>query len=441
MSSDVAISVKGLSKCYQIYGKPHDRLLQMFFRGRKTLYREFWALREIDFEVRRGETVGIIGRNGSGKSTLLQLICGTLNATFGTVETRGRIAALLELGSGFNPEFSGRENVYLNAALYGLSREEIQERFDSILEFSEIGEFIDQPVKTYSSGMFVRLAFAVVAHVDADILIIDEALAVGDIRFQNKCQRKLEEFRKSGCSILFVSHSPGLVEAFCDHAIWLDGGRLQAAGKPADLIRDYVNAMAHGLARPDGDSVAAEAEAPGDLPAMAADIEREWPWLPVGPQHNVRQLSRARIQSVRVRINGECGASLVEAMSSALEVEALVEFFDPVLRPLIAVGVFNHLNEPLVHVNSFNLDDAPDPAEGGTFRVLRGVLNLPALRSGEYLVSVGIDDGEPGASEILCHVYAAWAFRVKTHCKRKDQGGYIQLEDAKLSLELAEFVR
>ena len=176
MSSDVAIKVDNLSKCYQIYEKPRDRLLQMLMRGHRQYYREFWALKDVSFEIKKGETVGIIGRNGSGKSTLLQMICGTLNPTSGVIQTHGRIAALLELGSGFNPEFTGRENVYMNASVLGLSHEEIDARFNEIASFADIGDFIEQPVKTYSSGMMVRLAFAVIAHVDADILVIDEAL-------------------------------------------------------------------------------------------------------------------------------------------------------------------------------------------------------------------------------------------------------------------------
>ena len=194
---DVAIRVQNISKCYHLYDHPRNRLYQsvvprfqrIIGRAPSTFFREFWALKDVSFEVKRGETVGIIGRNGSGKSTLLQIICGTLSPTSGLVETHGRVAALLELGSGFNPEFTGRENVYMNGSVIGLSRDEIDTRFDDIVAFADIGEFIDQPVKTYSSGMYVRLAFAVIAHVNADILVIDEALAVGDVFFVQKCMQ------------------------------------------------------------------------------------------------------------------------------------------------------------------------------------------------------------------------------------------------------------
>lgn len=239
MCSDVAIKVERLSKCFHIYDKPRDRLLQMLSHGRKQFFREFWALHDVSFIIKKGETVGIVGRNGSGKSTLLQIICGTLTPSFGQVQTMGRVAALLELGSGFNPEFSGRENVYLNAAVLGLSKEETDSRFAEIEAFAEIGDFIDQPVKTYSSGMMVRLAFAVAINVDPQILIIDEALSVGDELFQRKCFARIEAIKASGATILFVSHSGSTIVELCDRAILLDGGDMLAEGTPKSIIGKY----------------------------------------------------------------------------------------------------------------------------------------------------------------------------------------------------------
>jgi homopolymeric O-antigen transport system ATP-binding protein len=236
---DFAIRVTNLSKCYQIYDKPQHRLLQELFRGRKRFYREFWALKNVSFEVKRGETVGIIGRNGSGKSTLLQMIAGTLTPTSGEIEAKGRVAALLELGSGFNPEFTGRENVYLNASILGLSNEETDVKFDDIAAFADIGDFVDQPVKTYSSGMYVRLAFAVAVHTSPDIMIIDEALAVGDMPFQTKCFSRMNELRASGTTILFVSHDIGTIESFCERALYLRRGEQAAFGPVAEVTRQY----------------------------------------------------------------------------------------------------------------------------------------------------------------------------------------------------------
>lgn len=244
---EVAIRVSGVSKCYQLYDKPRDRLKQLIYpqlqrifdRPIKHYAREFWALKDISFEVMKGETVGIIGRNGSGKSTLLQLICGTLNPTTGYIQSHGRIAALLELGAGFNPEFTGRENVYMNGSLYGLKKEEIDARFDQIAAFADIGEFIEQPVKTYSSGMYVRLAFAVIAHIDADILVIDEALAVGDAFFVQKCMRFLRKFMEVG-TVLFVSHDTGAVLNLCRRSIWLEAGSLKLIGMPKEVTSAYL---------------------------------------------------------------------------------------------------------------------------------------------------------------------------------------------------------
>jgi len=239
-NGEPAIRVRSLSKCYQIYDQPRDRLLQGLFRGRRQFYREFWALREVTFDVGRGESMAIVGRNGSGKSTLLQMIAGTLASTSGEVEVSGRLAALLELGSGFNPEFTGRDNVYLSAAILGISADETTRRFDEIAEFAGIGEFIERPVKTYSSGMLVRLAFAVSVCIDPEILIVDEALAVGDAGFQFKCLERLQTLIRGGTTLLFVSHDMSMVKNFCQSAIYLQGGRERARGAPEEIAELYA---------------------------------------------------------------------------------------------------------------------------------------------------------------------------------------------------------
>ena len=231
LASSPAISVCDLSKAYQIYARPVDRLKQALFRWKRQYFQDFWALRDISFSVAKGETVGIIGRNGSGKSTLLQVVAGILAPTTGKVRVEGRLSALLELGAGFNHEFTGRENVYLAAALHGLSRQETRDLMPAIEDFADIGDFIDQPVKTYSSGMFVRLAFAVAAQVRPDILIVDEALSVGDIFFQQKCYRKFEEFKKDGRTILFVTHDLNSVLKYCDRALVLHEGKKLEIGR------------------------------------------------------------------------------------------------------------------------------------------------------------------------------------------------------------------
>ncbi len=235
----VALRVEGVSKQYRIYGRPGDRLAESLTRGRLKRHREFWALKDVSFEVEAGTTVGIIGPNGCGKSTLLQIIAGTLEPTHGAVWREGRVAALLELGAGFDPEFTGAENVLMNAALMGFSRREAERLFPEIQRFAEIGQFIQQPVKTYSSGMFVRLAFAVAACVEPDILVIDEALAVGDAVFQQRCLRRIKEIQERGATVLFVSHETATIRALTQRALLLNGGRLLADGRPADVLNQY----------------------------------------------------------------------------------------------------------------------------------------------------------------------------------------------------------
>lgn len=238
MSSDIAIRVAGVTKSFQVYARPEDRLKQSIWR-RRRYFREFTALDKVSFEVGRGETVGIVGRNGSGKSTLLQIIAGTLTPNTGTVETHGRVAAMLELGAGFNPEFTGRENVYLNASVLGLERDEIDRKFDDVVAFAEIADFIDQPVKTYSSGMYVRLAFAVAISVEPDVLIVDEALAVGDEAFQRKCFARIRAIQERGGTILFVSHAAGAIIELCDRAILMEQGALVLIDSPKTVIAYY----------------------------------------------------------------------------------------------------------------------------------------------------------------------------------------------------------
>ncbi|MGK3126780.1 ABC transporter ATP-binding protein [Candidatus Pantoea formicae] len=245
--NDNAICIQNISKCYQIYNNPRDRLKQfvvpkfqqLLGRDRTQFYSEFWALQDINFEVKKGESAGIIGRNGSGKSTLLQIITGTLTPTTGQVSTQGRIAALLELGSGFNPEFTGRENIYLNGAVLGLSKKEIDNKFDAIASFADIGSHLDQPVKTYSSGMMVRLAFAVQVQLEPDILIVDEALAVGDALFQKRCFRQIEKLTSNGVTLLFVSHDQESVRTLTNKSVLLDRGKQIKTGLSSEVLLDY----------------------------------------------------------------------------------------------------------------------------------------------------------------------------------------------------------
>lgn len=249
--SDIAIKVNQLSKMYKLYDKPIDRLKESLGFTRKILYREHYALNDVSFEIKRGETVGIIGTNGSGKSTILKIITGVLNPTKGSVKVNGRISALLELGAGFNMEYTGIQNIYLNGTMMGFTKEEVDKKLDSIIEFADIGEFINQPVKTYSSGMFVRLAFAVAINIEPEILIVDEALSVGDVFFQAKCYKKFEDFKKEGKTILFVSHDLSSIGKYCDRVVLLNKGTKLCEGDPKEIIDVYKKVLVNQLENDD----------------------------------------------------------------------------------------------------------------------------------------------------------------------------------------------
>jgi lipopolysaccharide transport system ATP-binding protein len=268
MSSNWAIQARHLGKAFQLYERPIDRLKQMLMRGRRRYYKEFAALHDVSFELQKGEVLGLVGRNGAGKSTLLQLICGTLTPSGGQVAVHGRVAALLELGAGFNQEFSGKENIYLNASILGLSKEEIDERYEAIVEFSGIADFIHQPVKTYSSGMYVRLAFSIATSVDPDILVIDEALSVGDGAFARKSFDRIMRLKEKGATILFCSHSIYQIEALCTKALWLDKGVVKLTGDPATVVAGYQAFL-------DRDAAAASASA----------AQESLPSSPIGHAH------------------------------------------------------------------------------------------------------------------------------------------------------------
>ncbi len=317
--SGLAIRVRGLSKAYRVYARPEDRLKQMFLGRFRHYYREFWALRDLDLDVRRGEVLGVVGRNGSGKSTLLQMLCGTLTPTAGTLEVRGRVAALLELGAGFNPEFAGRDNVFLNGAILGLTRADMERRYDAIAAFADIGDYIDQPVRTYSSGMYARLAFAVAINVDPEILVVDEALSVGDEAFQRKCFARIRQIRDDGATILFVSHGAASITTLCDRAVLLDHGRRLLTADPkttvgryqklayapaekADAIRAEIVALDAALvADTADDDTAAAAAAPPAAKPPAADRTSDHYDPHLKPQSTVSYASRGvLIEDARV---------------------------------------------------------------------------------------------------------------------------------------------
>jgi lipopolysaccharide transport system ATP-binding protein len=405
MSSEPAIAAAGLSKAYRIYARPQDRLLQVLYRRRKRLYRDFWALEGVSFEVERGTTLGVIGRNGSGKSTLLQLVAGTLHPTRGQVTTRGRVSALLELGTGFNYEFTGRENVLLNAAVFGLTPGEIEAKFGDIVAFADIGEFLGRPVKTYSSGMVVRLAFAVAISVDPDILIVDEALAVGDMGFQRKCYRRINEMREKGVTCLFVTHDTGTIRSLCDKAMLLERGRVLEMGDTKHVADCYVRLLLGEEA--DGDapeSVTTAPQAPlhaGEEPGVLAEpgfsaVPKELRFdISEGHDPPVQGNLRAYVaRSVLLDESGEVAHNTY--VGQHFRVRSLIRFHDAVDHFLYGVLVRNRFGQDLFgdSAQSANLGIGQDfgPQDAVVVdTVIRG-----DLRQDTYFISLGIESFSRG---------------------------------------------
>lgn len=404
MSSEVTVSVQGVSKCYQIYKRPTDRLKQFFMpyaRGRLGLesrdyYRSFWALDGVSLEVAKGETVGIVGRNGSGKSTLLQIICGTLMPTSGSVETAGRIAALLELGSGFNPEFTGRENVYMNAAVLGLTQAEVSRRFDSIVDFADIGDFLDQPVKTYSSGMMVRLAFAVQAQVEPDILIIDEALAVGDARFQAKCFERLRQLKESGTSILLVTHSVDQIVTHTSRALLLDAGKMVEIGQPRQVVNRYLD-MLFGVGREEKEPGSAQASPDAEAEAVAGSarqLNRQQDVFSTRQAYNPYEFrwgdGAARILDFSLEADGRADSSIFQ-VGQQIRLGYTVKFEALVAQPIYGVTI---KTKEGLRVCALNSEMLPQGGLTGAGQV--GMIStvystfVCRLAPGDYFLSVGV---------------------------------------------------
>lgn len=445
-SEEIVISAQHVSKCYPIYAKPADRLkqylmppLQRMLGGReKQYFKEFWALNDITFDIRRGDTVGIIGRNGAGKSSLLQVLCGTLNPTAGDYFSKGRMAALLELGAGFNPEFSGRENVYLNASILGLTRQQIDERFDSIAAFADIGDFIEQPVKTYSSGMYVRLAFAVIAHVDADILVVDEALAVGDAIFTQKCMRYIRSFQENG-TLLFVSHDISSVQNLCKSALWLDAGRVRMQGTSKSVSEAYLQFTLQHLYGPDvalqehrasGD--AQDSQAPESiLPPADAPISQEPQSLQdatgIASVIADPSLANSSVLRSRAEVNYGVDAEIVNNLFAAKgfftgdaeitdisvqnlspgAVPGVIRGWDrlqitvrattkvELVRPIIGFLVRDRLGQDLLGENTLvTTAQNPVSSQPGQTMVATFECVLPMLRDGDYSIMCSIADGD-----------------------------------------------
>lgn len=397
--SEVAIRVDDVSKLYKLYDKPSDRLKESLGLTRKKLYKEYYALHNVSFDVKRGETVGIIGTNGSGKSTILKIITGVLNPSGGHVEIDGRISALLELGAGFNMEYTGIENIYLNGTMIGFSREEIDAKMQDILDFADIGDFVHQPVKTYSSGMFVRLAFAVAINIDPEILIVDEALSVGDVFFQAKCYKKFEDFKKMGKTILFVSHDLGSISKYCDRVVLLNRGKKLAEGTPKEMVSMYKRIMVN---QDKAEEIAAHQM---DMSSLEEDDEKEikeavceGQWknhYNLNPDVDEYGNGAAEIEDFAIiDENGNYTNAIVKG--TRFRLKSKVKFKQDVHDPIFTYTFKNIQGVAITGTNTmYEKKDVPLAKEGETY--VATFEQDMFLQGGEYLLSMsctGYRDGE-----------------------------------------------
>lgn len=378
------ISFQGVSKSYPIYNSPAQRLKELVTLNRLKCHQDFWALKDISFEINHGETFCIVGENGSGKSTLLQIVAGILAPTTGKAVINGRVSALLELGSGFNPEFTGRDNVYLNASILGFNSAQVDRIYKSIEEFAEIGSFIHQPVKTYSSGMVVRLAFAVAIHVDPEILIVDEALAVGDIYFRQRCLRKVHDLRSRGVTILFVSHSAGDVKAIGDRTLWLDHGNIRDLGPTDKVVAKYLAAMV------EKDSAYLEHQTQQPAPEQAVSAPQVVTTLP-----NIdHRYGDSRAEVLGIAILDEFGAPLhLLSPNSAAIVRISVRASETVGTPNVGFMLRNHLGVDFAGTNTIREGIQLPPMKPGDLYTVDFHITLPHLYPGTFSFSPAIADG------------------------------------------------
>ncbi|MDD5804891.1 MAG: ABC transporter ATP-binding protein [Clostridia bacterium] len=417
MESKNAIEIRNLSKMYKLYNKPLDRLVDSLGLTRKKLYKEHYALRDINFDIGVGECVGIIGTNGSGKSTILKIITGVLSPTGGSITVNGRISALLELGAGFNPEYSGLENIYLNGTMMGFTEEEIDARLDDILNFADIGEFVHQPVKTYSSGMFVRLAFAVAINIDPEILVVDEALSVGDVFFQSKCYRKFEEFKKQGKTILFVSHDLGSISKYCDRVILLNQGEMLDQGTPKAMVDMYKQL----LVRQNPVKQAQMKE------ALRESQKKGFQMNPNTLEYGEKQ---AEIVDFVV-IDSKGRQSNTIEKGTSFQIKMRIHFNENILQPIMAFTFKNIQGTEITGTNTMYEGVNVENTEPGSECVVTFEQKMD-LQGGEYLLSFGCTGYQNGEFTVFHRLYDACnitVVSVKNTVGFYDMNSKVQIEE------------
>ena len=423
MDKNLAISVQGVSKIYKLYDKPIDRLKEAVSLTHKSYHRDFFALSDISFDVKKGETVGIIGTNGSGKSTILKIITGVLSPTTGAAEVSGNISALLELGAGFNSEYTGLENIYMNGTMMGFSREEMQRRMDDILRFADIGDFVNQPVKTYSSGMFVRLAFALAINVDPEILIVDEALSVGDVFFQAKCYRRMEEMMKNGTTILMVSHDMGSIIKYCDKVVLLNRGHFVAQGEAGKMVDLYKKILANQT---------------DELAEALIEQKKEALGLPVGEVHTDKSMKERMNLNPEVQEYGDGRASFEDfgtldargnvtnllLKGEMFTIRERIRFHAPIEMPIFTYTLRDKKGTDITGTNTmFEGADIKPVKDGDVYTVsFRQKMNL---QGGEYLLSMSCTGYENGEHVVYHRLYNVLSLTVISN---KNTVGYYDMD-------------
>lgn len=395
--SGIAISVDHVSKMYKLYDKPMDRLKESLGLSKQKKYKEHFALDDVSFEVRQGETVGIIGTNGSGKSTILKIITGVLNPTAGNLQVNGRISALLELGAGFNGEYSGIENVYLNGTMIGFSREEIDAKMDDILSFADIGEFVHQPVKTYSSGMFVRLAFAVAINIEPEILIVDEALSVGDVFFQAKCYRKFEEFKEMGKTILFVSHDLSSIGKYCDRVVLLNQGHKLAEGGAKDMVNLYRKVLVNQL----DDAETENAEE--NINTVQEENSPQKEKLNLNPE--VLEYGSKLAEIIDFGIYDHTGL-ITNAIDKGQQfsVKMKVKFHEDISEPIFAFTIKDLKGTEITGTNTMYENSPVTPKKSGDVQEIT-FTQMMSLEAGEYMLCLGCTGYRDGEFTVFHRLY------------------------------------
>ncbi|MFW8601261.1 ABC transporter ATP-binding protein [Desulfobacterota bacterium M19] len=427
MLNSPVIRIENLSKIYKLYNAPIDRLKEAFNPFKKSYHHDFYALRDISFEVGRGEILGLIGRNGSGKSTILQIICGVLTPSAGTIAVNGKISALLELGAGFNPELTGLENVYFKSSILGNSKQETDSQIDEILSFADIGEFIDQPVKTYSSGMFIRLAFAVAVNVNPEILVVDEALSVGDFRFRQKCLRRIKQFQQDGKTILFVSHDTGTVTEFCTRAIWLLDGKVQMDGRPAKICKNYISYMSFGQTATDKQNEQPVAS-PAATPRKKA-VKQDINWIDTS---NCSSFGKKKAEIKRISFYNASSLEQIYSFEGGERVILALEIYvhEDINRPIAGFLLGDTKGIHVLGMNSKSLKKNIQPFRKGEVNIVKFEFDFPFLKVGEYAISPALAELNE-AEEIIQHhwVHDAHLLRIASSYEGAQMGHFLIIKD------------